>query len=237
MEPQKNDPLGQACLDFLSHQNKDTEIIVEAVGFENDIIPVPYLFRTYEIMPELEQLALEMTNGNVLDVGAGTGCHSNYLISKKGLKVKAVETSKGAVEILKKQNISVEFTDVLNLKTDEKFDTILLLMNGLGLAQTKVELPRFLSHLTSMLTDGGKIICDSSDLSYLYEGLNEDEFDQDEFDEIVYRMSYLDHQTDWFHWLYIKFEDLKEICLSLNLKAEKVFESDSNEYLTVITRK
>ena len=52
---------------------------------------------------------------------------------------------------------------------DRKFDSILLLMNGLGLAGSLQKLPDFLLHLSKYLLSGGSIIADSSDINYLFE--------------------------------------------------------------------
>ena len=41
--------------------------------FDEDEIPVNQLFRTFQEMPSLEQKALQLSTGKILDVGAGSG--------------------------------------------------------------------------------------------------------------------------------------------------------------------
>ena len=53
-----------------------------------------------------------------------------------------------------------------------KYDTLLLLMNGTGIAGKLERLPSLLNRLKELLADGGQILVDSSDLRYIYE--NED---------------------------------------------------------------
>src|SRR5690606_3409631 len=100
---------------------------------DEDELPLPYLFRSFNEMPMLEQKALQMVKGKTLDVGCGAGSHSLYL-QKKGISVKTIDISKGAVEVAKMRGVkNVELKDILD--ETEHFDTILLLMNGTGIFQ------------------------------------------------------------------------------------------------------
>ena len=47
-----------------------------------DVIPLPYLFRDFDQMPAVEQRALELARGKVLDIGCGAGSHALYLQEK-----------------------------------------------------------------------------------------------------------------------------------------------------------
>ena len=65
------DPMGAAIYDF--HQNASADVLrVFSSQFDEDEIPVADLFREFEEMPELEQYALEIADGEILDVGAGS---------------------------------------------------------------------------------------------------------------------------------------------------------------------
>ena len=58
--------------------------------------------------------ALELCRGNVLDVGCGSGIHSLFL-QDKGLNVKAIDISEGAVSVSKQRGVSrVEQRSVLD---------------------------------------------------------------------------------------------------------------------------
>jgi 2-polyprenyl-3-methyl-5-hydroxy-6-metoxy-1,4-benzoquinol methylase len=90
-----HDPIGLAIQDYIKTK-KPADIIVTADLCDDDIIPVEVLFRTYEEMPALEQKAMSMCCGKILDVGAGAGPHSIYL-SELGHEIQAIDTSPGAV--------------------------------------------------------------------------------------------------------------------------------------------
>lgn len=49
--------------------------------------------------------------------------------------------------------------------SDVRFDTLLMLTNGIGMVGTLDRLTQFLLHAKEITTDGGQIICDSIDVS------------------------------------------------------------------------
>ena len=85
------DPMGAAIYDFQKNGKADV-LRVFSSQFEEDEIPVADLFREFEDMPELEQVALEMASGKILDVGAGSGCHS-VALQKIGKQAVAIDIS------------------------------------------------------------------------------------------------------------------------------------------------
>jgi 2-polyprenyl-3-methyl-5-hydroxy-6-metoxy-1,4-benzoquinol methylase len=72
------DLFGKAILDFQTN-NSPKDIITETNISDADEMSVAYLFRDYNEMPKLEQKALQLAKGKVLDVGCGAGSHSLYL--------------------------------------------------------------------------------------------------------------------------------------------------------------
>ena len=61
------------------HGNYTEDIKTYSSLDEEDVIPLPYLFRDFDEMPKLEQKALELAHGKVLDIGCGAGNHTLYL--------------------------------------------------------------------------------------------------------------------------------------------------------------
>ena len=158
------DPVGTAILDYASTK-KPNDIIVGSDICEDDIIPIEVLFRKMDEMPELEQIALEAAKGKILDVGAGAGVHSLEL-QDRGFEVFPIEVSDGAVRYMKQVGLNARKINFFDLK-DEQYDTILMMMNGIGIAGTLANLEKTLIQAKSLLAEGGKILCDSSDIKYL----------------------------------------------------------------------
>ena len=70
--------MGRAIFDYF-HTRKASKLRVLSSMFYEDEIPVATLFRDFAEMPVQEQKAIELCNGRILDVGAGSGCHSVIL--------------------------------------------------------------------------------------------------------------------------------------------------------------
>lgn len=230
------DLFGKAILDF-QNNNYTEDIITSTSISEEDVLPLPYLFRSYSEMPKLEQKALDLAYGKVLDIGCGAGSHSLYLQEEKGLKVKAIDISKGAIKACKKRGVKkAKVKDILD--ETNHYDTILLLMNGTGVFQELKLVTKYLSHLKSLLKPNGQILIDSSDIIYMYE--DEDGgfwFDENAnyYGELEYYVSYKGEKEKPFKMLYMDFELLKNACFALNLKCELTLEGKHYDYLAKIT--
>lgn len=230
------DIFGMAMQDYLN-DNYTADIKVISSIADEDIIPVPYLFRSYEDMPDIEQKALDLCKGKVLDVGCGAGVHSLYL-QEKGMDVTAIDTSAGAIDICKKQGVkNAECTAFLNFK-EGKYDTIILLMNGTGIFGNLKKLPQYIDHLKELLADGGQILLDSSDLIYMYEEEDGSLLIPSDYyyGEVTYRTKYKNKKSKEFDWLYIHYGLLKDIATNHGLTAEKVMEGPHYDYLARLTK-
>jgi cyclopropane fatty-acyl-phospholipid synthase-like methyltransferase len=231
-----NDPIGQAILDF-SKSGKSKEIIVSSDLCDDDVIESGYLFRSQKEMPRLEKIALDKCTGKVLDIGAGAGTHSKIL-HEKGMDVTALEPSEGAVNYLTSIGIKT-IQDTFQNHSNSTYDTLLLLMNGIGLAGKLENLESFLQHAKSLLNPGGKVLCDSTDIIYLYE--EEDgslwmDLNAEYYGNFKFQMTYENHQTEWFDWLYVDFDRLKKAAENTGFNVELLIEND-NHYLVELTLK
>lgn len=225
------DIFGTALLDYQSG-NYTEDIITSTNISEEDELPIPYLFRGFNEMPKLEQKALKLAKGKVLDVGCGSGSHSLYL-QEKGISVKAIDISAGAIEVAKKRGVkNAEIKPLLD--ETETFDTILLLMNGTGIFQELTEVSKYLNHLKSLLKPGGQILIDSSDIKYMYEdddgGLWIDT-QANYYGELDYYLSYKGEDEIPMKWLYVDFETLKLACQTVGLSCDKVMDGEHFDYL------
>lgn len=231
-----NDAIGEALLAYYNNQDK-TNVVVKSSITEDDVIPIKYLFRTWDEMPLLEQKALELSRGSVLDVGAASGCHS-LVLQEKGLDVTPIDISKGAVDVMNLQGLEAKEIDFYTV--NKQYDTLLFLMNGVGIAGTLKELPKFLNHAKSLLKLNGQILLDSSDISYLFkeeDGSMWMNLNSNYYGEVTYQMEYKDYLTEPFNWLFVDFQKLKEVATGCGLKCELIQKGEHYDYLARLTVK
>lgn len=228
-----NDPMGAAIRDYQS-KGKASRLRVLSSMFDEDEMPVAHLFRTFNQMPRLEQKALSMAKGRVLDIGAGAGCHA-LALQERGLEVKAIDISPLSCEVMKERGVkNAECVNLFNPQLQGKYDTLLLLMNGTGIAGKLNRLPMLLNRLKELLAEGGQILIDSSDLKYIYE--NEDgsmdiDLNAPYYGEVDYQMQYKNIKGEPFDWLYTDPMLLASISKQCGLNCEIVEEGENYDFL------
>ena len=228
-----NDPMGAAIRDY-QNKGKASRLRVLSSMFDEDEMPVAHLFRTFNQMPRLEQKALSMAKGRVLDIGAGAGCHA-LALQERGLEVKAIDISPLSCEVMSERGVKdVECVNLFNQQLQGKYDTLLLLMNGTGIAGKLNRLSMLLNRLKELLAEGGQILIDSSDLKYIYE--NEDgsmdiDLNAPYYGEVDYQMQYKNIKGERFDWLYTDPMLLASISKQCGLNCEIVEEGENYDFL------
>ena len=232
------DLFGKAILDYQTN-NLPEDLFTETSISEADEMSVAYLFRSYNEMPKLEQKALQLAKGKILDVGCGAGSHALELQNERKLDVMAIDISENAVKACQLRGVkNVIVQNILDLDTKNKFDTILLLMNGTGIFGTLNETEKYLQKLKSVLMEGGQILIDSSDLIYM--------FDQDEdgaysipaggyYGELTFTVQYKGETEETFPWLYLDYNTLQNASIANGLQCELVAEGEHFDYLAKLS--
>lgn len=221
------DPFEHALRDFFDNQYQESLLLHNSYG-EPEEMPVEIFFRDPSEMPEIELYALSLCKGKVLDIGAGAGCHSLFL-QDNGLDVTALEISKTAIDIISERGVrNVIHENVMTLR-DVKFDTLLLLMNGIGLTGNLEGLTHFLNDAKNLLEPAGQLLFDSSDINYLYE--EDIPLPAGYYGEISYQYEYNGVKGNWFNWIYIDQNKLAEIAQAAGWVVNIVYEDDMDHYL------
>lgn len=232
------DLMGKAIWDFYHNENPE-DLQTETSISELDELPVDYLFRGFEEMNEIEQQALQLAQGKVLDIGAGAGSHSLYLQNKKELDVVALDISPKSIEICKLRGVKNAVCKNMLEFSGETFDTIILLMNGTGIFESLANIDIYLQKLHSLLNKNGQILIDSTDILYM--------FDRDEdggvyipaggyYGELDYVVHYKGDSEEPIKWLYLDFNTLKNAAENNGFKIEKVLQYEDS-YLARLIKK
>ena len=236
MIKKEQDPMGQAMYHYF-HYDDTTSIKVNTNITEGEELTVPHLFRKYSEMPFLEKEALRLVKGKVLDVGAGSGVHSLYL-HDNGFDVTSIDVSELSCEIMKKQGLKNVICNNIWTFEDDRYDTIMLMMNGIGLVKNLEGLQIFLEYIKNFLYSKGQILLDSSDIKYMF---NDDEgglwvdLNSVYYGELEYHLTYKHYNSVPFSWLFVDFDRLRNIAIKCGWNVELIYEDDHFHYLVRLT--
>lgn len=230
------DLMGKAIWDYY-HQNSPEDLQTETSISELDELPVEYLFRDYDDMVPIEQKALDLATGKILDVGSGAGSHSLYL-QNKGALVTAMDISPKAIEVVKERGVKLAFCGDILTFSEGKYDTLLMLMNGTGIFESLSKIDVYLRKLKTLLNPGGQILIDGTDILYM--------FDREEdggvlipaggyYGELDYVVHYKGESEEPIKWLYLDYETLKNAAENNGFNIEKVLQ-DEDSYLAKLTK-
>lgn len=227
------DILGQAIHNYY-HKKTAYKLWINNQYGPKEEMPIETYFRDEDDMPDIEWLALNECRGEVLDIGAGAGSHA-LVLQERGFDVTALEISAFAVEVMQARGVKKVITADIFEFQQQKYDTLLLLMNGIGLTGTLTTLKTFLQHAKLLLNKGGQLIFDSSDIAYLYESSLPDTGKY--YGELSYQYQYNRQTTDWFPWLYVDEKTLITIAEETGYEMEVLLEDEYQQYLVRMTVK
>ena len=232
--PMAADVQGQALMDFWLKKGKKINLKLHTSYGPPERMPVEVFFRDPRTYSELERQALSHCKGRVLEVGAGAGAFP-LVLQEKGLAVTALENSPLSCEVMRLRGVKeVLLGDLWELE-GVQYDTLLLMMNGLGLAGTLPELPGLLEQLRGLLAPGGQILFDSSDISYLYDE-EQVPIPQDRYwGEITYQYEYKGERGEEFSWLYLDLEIMQVIARDMGFQFQLLYGPDHDQYLGRLT--
>lgn len=232
------DPMGKAIAEYWKTGKAD-RLRVFSPMFDEDEIPLSTLFRNYQSMPAIEQAAIDMAEGRTLDVGAGAGCHALEL-QARGIDVTAIDISPLSVETMRLRGVRKALEQDFFTLQGAEFDTVLMMMNGIGIVGSIFQMPRFFQQLDKILSTGGQLLCDSSDIKYVFEtedGTYEYPNADSYYGEVDFRMQYRDTVGTTFPWLYIDPLTLAHVADSYGYMTEIVKRGKHFDFLARITKR
>lgn len=231
-----SDAYGKGLLAYYNGK-RTAKFTVSSDIAETEKWDIATFFRNYDKMPELEQIALNRCKGRTLDAGAGAGSHALYL-QEKGVDITAIDISEGAVEVMTKRGVkNARKQDFFHL-SNEQFDTILMLMNGVGIVQRIENFSTFFRHCKTILSPKGKLVIDSSNIIYMF--LDDDgsaliDLNSNYYGEMTYRMDFAQYKGIPFEWVFIDFDTLCSLAQEHGFKCEKIYEDNHYHYLAELS--
>jgi SAM-dependent methyltransferase len=221
------DVFGKALLDYFNGEFEAPLLLNNEYG-DPEIIPLESYFNTADEFSDMEYFALSRAKGRILDIGAATGRHAWYLQQQKK-KVTALDLSPKCGQIMKASGVNnVLIGDIFQLDP-EPFDTIIMLMNGVGLVGSVAGLRRFLGRMKSFVKPNGQLIFDSTDITYLYRdtALPMDKY----YGQLSFRYEYKGEIDESFDWLYIDHSMLTKVSKEEGWMCQVIYEDGQDSYL------
>ena len=232
------DLLGRSLLDY-QNGDRSSDVYVQTNISHREYLSRAHFFRSFSQMIPIEQQALTLSQGRTLDVGAGTGSHVLYL-QEKGIEAIALDISPSAIEICKQRGVRVAICcDILQY--EGQADTILMLMNGIGLCQKLSLLDTYLQKLKTLLTPHGQILLTSTDIIYMFDQDEDVSYlvpvfeDTDYYGELTYTITYKGEKES-FPWLFIDYNTLQNAAHHNGLLCELIAEGEAYNYLARLRR-
>lgn len=194
--------------------------------------------------PNSEREAVALAEGRVLDIGCGAGRHALFL-QDLGHEVVGIDASPGAVAVARERGVErVEELDVVNVDALEStFDTILMMGNNFGLVGTQDRAPAMLGVLADVTAEGGRIIAESMDPHATNEpehlAYHERNRERGRMPGALrLRVRYKTAATDWFEYLLVSPEEMREVVAETPWTVTDVHEigNDRGSYVAVLER-
>ena len=235
------DAIGQAMLDHFEGRGGE-EIVERDDGF---ILatdgPADYL-ALYEAWPAVEQQAMDLVQGRVLDVGCGAG-RGALVLQERGHEVVAIDVSPGAVEVCTRRGVK----DARVLTIEEigpelgTFDTVLLLGVNFGLLGNEAKATELLGRFAALTTERGRVVAGSREpyasvdpIELNYQQRNRDRGRLPGQRRLRVRNRNL--ATPWFNWLTVSVPEMRGIAASAGWRVTTVLDADSPLYVALLEK-
>lgn len=226
-------PFSRALLDFHSGIREAAFTIRREDGFQQRVPAAPFF--DLEHYPALEIRAMDECHGSILDIGSAAGRHSLELL-RRGLRVTSLDILPEMKGIMTDRGLTdVVISDVLQF-SGRRFDTVLLLMNGIGMAGSMEGLTCLLRHAHDLVVRGGQIVCDSIDVRVTTDPQHVAYREKNiasgrPAGQQSFMMEYDGEDSVQFEWLHIDFESLAHLCEGTGWEAELLEKESSGHYL------
>lgn len=238
MDNRAMEPFGQALREFYRGDLRAECKVCRDDGYVGDLLAEPFFREQMEFSP-IERRAIDMCRGQVLDIGAGAGCHS-LALQQRGIDVVAIDVCSAAVDIMAERGVKrVRLTDVFEL-LEGKFDTLLMMMHGIGLVETLAGLDRFLEHAHRLTMPGGQILADSLDVRRAEEAVHLAYQEANRrsgryFGEVRMSFDYKGRSGPQFGWLHVDPETLAEHARQQGWLFRIEYQTGEGDYLAGLT--
>jgi len=236
----EEDAFGQEL--YAAYAGEEVFEILERDDGLIDVMKTGEYFSQYEGWSPIEQKAMQIVKGRVLDVGCGAGRHSLYL-QEKGFDVLGIDISPLAINVCRLRglkNCKVVPIEAVNFKPNS-FDTIIMMGNNFGLFADFKRARRLLKRFCRMTSEDALIIASSRDP---YKTINPAHLEYHKLNKKRGRMSgqvririrYEKYVGKWFDYLMVSRKEMEQILLDTGWKIKEFLDSEGPHYIAIIEK-
>jgi SAM-dependent methyltransferase len=238
------DAYGQQLLAQFYGKTPTSELIERDDNYIDRGSEAGLYFFEYEQWSPHEQQAIGRVKGRVLDIGCGAGRHSLHL-QGKGFEVTAIDNSPGAIEVCKLRGVKnavVRSIADVDLFEPDSFDTVLMLGNNFGLFGDAVNAKLTLKKLFRITSSEAQIIAGARNpyMTNSPEHLEYHELNRRRGrmpGQIRMRVRYGKAVGDWFDYLFVSPEEMRDIVENTDWHIEELIEPRGLNYIAILGKK
>ncbi len=244
MNNHSTEPYGSAIKQCYTQPDVPVSMKVHIKNVATHEVDVHMFFEQPEEFLEIDRIAYQLCRGRILDIGAGVGRFALPL-QKQGLTVCAMEELPQAIAIMQERGVqdicSMELDDFLDQSiVNEKFDTVLMIMNGLGIVGTFDKLALFLDKIKPFLKPDGQILADSmsvnlSKVNDFSKHIEIQKMDGKYPGEVQLKFEYQGVLGSDVAWLHIDEIALASLAEKTGWVSDVIYRDDDGTYLTRLT--
>ncbi|MDD5769741.1 MAG: methyltransferase domain-containing protein [Candidatus Gracilibacteria bacterium] len=175
---------------------------------------VKWYFRDYKDFDSIEKTLFNNISGkSLLDIGCATGYYFPE-IEKRVENFEGIDISKKAILVAQERGYkNVKVADIMNYKTNKKYDILTLVGNNLSIGGTIEGTHKLIEILKGLLNNNGKMLC-------IFRKIEEEYF----ISKI--RLEYKSIISEPFYWIRIRIDLLENILNEHGLKLKILDEND-----------
>lgn len=201
------DLFGEALLGYANGDRRPFYLL-DQTG-EKKVYSLVDRFRSYSKLNKHEKKLISLSRGNILDIGCGTGNVIPYL-QKQG-EVIGIDISPAVIEVAKQRGCDTCIVaDIFSYSPKQKFNTITLFGNDIGIGGTIKRTKVFLQVLKKLLEDDGQILAVVRN------------YTRGEYGEMTLTPIWKKKIGPKFGWIIFNIEFLNKLCTEQNLQLKIV---------------
>lgn len=222
------DLFGDAITDFYLTKEKPNFVLYQNCfqkEYNGEIadFDISLYFRKFDDLFPMERKLIELSYGNILDIGSNTGYYFPYLMEKGNTL--GIEISPKIIEIAIKNGFSnIIIGDIFSYKFKISFDTITLIGNDIALSGTLSRLKKMLKKFAELLSENGQVLIIIRHVRTL------------KYWQVIYTPRYNDHYGFPSKYLFLNVKFFKEFAFKQGFHAEIIGKDESTGFLYYLVK-